>query len=126
MKLSIVSNFLNKEITSKELKDIIKNEITQYKNKLSIVGGSTPILLFEDLPSLNIDVENINHLCGSYLRAELNEIELNYIAEALILSSKVKFENSRVEDALLMLTEIDYFKLISFSYVNQVREKLNI
>jgi hypothetical protein len=126
MKLSTVSNFLNKEITSKELKGIIKNEIAEYEKKLSIVGGSNPILLYEDLPVFKIDVENIDHLCGSYLRGELNEIELNYLAEALLLSSKVNFESSRVEDALLMLTEIDYYKLISFSYVSQVRGKLNL
>lgn len=126
MKLSTVSNFLNKEITSKELKGIIKNEIVEYEKKLSIVGGSSPILLYEDLPNLKIDVENIDYLCGSYLRGELNEIELNYIAEALLLSGKVNFESSRVEDALGMLTEIDYYKLISFSYVNQVRGKLNL
>jgi hypothetical protein len=125
MVLSEISKLLNKEITLDGFKERIKKEISEYKRSLDKKGSSSPIFLNEDLQDLVIGEIDIKFLCEAYLQNKLDKWELNYIAEALLLSDKIIFKNGKVEEVLLALTDSEYFELISTEFVKSILEDLN-
>jgi hypothetical protein len=63
MRLSIILILLNKEITPFNFRFLIKNEIVEYEKNLSVLGGSSPILLIEDIPELKVTADDVRYLC---------------------------------------------------------------
>lgn len=126
MSLSEIYQLLHKEITLNSFKKSIEKEISNYKVSLQKKGGSNPIFLHEDLQDLIISEVDIRFLCEAFLQNKFDEWELNYIAEALLLSDKVTFENDKVEEALLTLTDSEYFKLIDTEFIESILEDLTV
>lgn len=89
MQLSEISDLLSSKIPINDFRDRISGEIAEYRKRLKITGGSSPIYLNEDIATLIVDKADIEFLCASFVRIELDPWELNYICEALMLSSIV-------------------------------------
>ena len=104
MKLTILKDFFNQNISVEELKKSISNEVGDYKQLLSKRGSSIPIVLNEDT-ELSISIKDIAAICQSFLDDQLNEYEIYYIADALHLSDKVSYEDDRVSELLEELTD---------------------
>src|SRR6478609_7444377 len=99
MKLSKIEMFLNEVIEVTEFKNIIKSEVIEYKKLLKKKGASVPISVIEDI-DFNFSKSNFLFLCELYLNDKLEDYELSYVADALTLSSHIKFQNEELFDSL--------------------------
>jgi hypothetical protein len=88
----------------KEFRTKIHEEIEQYKSGFKEVGRNIPVFRNEDA-ELNFGENELKILCIAYIRDELDEIEVNYIADALLLSNRVIIENENIADRLGYLTD---------------------
>jgi cellobiose-specific phosphotransferase system component IIB len=104
MKLSQIKEFFNEIITPFALKGSISNEMENVKASSAKKGGSTSIFLVEDI-SLIVEKSNIAILCQAYINSDLSEFEICYIVDALLLSSKVKFESEGLMELAETLTD---------------------
>jgi len=126
MKLTSISEFLSGKTTALQLKVQIEPDIAKYKNTVQKIGASSPIYLVEDLQNLIVGNKEVLRLCESYLNGDLNDYELNYIAEALLLSNKVEVQGDTAGNSLLVLTDVDYFKNVSPQYIQDVIDEIEI
>lgn len=124
MLLSAIQAFFNGNTKLYDFKKEIETEIIEYKKNLSKKGGSSPIILNEDLNSLLINKKNVIFLCEAFLNGNLNEWELNYIAEALLLSERIIITDNSVNEALLSITDPEYFKSVNHKYIEEVLNNL--
>lgn len=124
MYLSKLIDYFEHRITSSDFKEYLKGEISEYKNGHIKTGSSTPIYLQEDTSDLNVTTKNIQDLCIAYLNNEFSEWELNYVCEALLLSNKIVVTDKKIENALMALTDSEYFRLISKNYVEGIIQEL--
>jgi len=124
MQLSKIGRLLKQELNVADFKEELGSEISSYKNSLSKKGSSQPIILNEDLQQLQVGGSDIQIICKAYLEGILNKWELNYIAEALLLSSKISFTDDKAEKALYSLSDPEFFELITDDYVRQIIKDL--
>lgn len=117
---------LNLSISLEEFKTIISNELLDYKKNVSKKGGSSPIFLSEDIDNLLITKDHLNFLLNAFLTKKINEWELNYLAEGILLSDKTSFDSSKTNDALLALTDSELFKSINEKYIQRILEELSV
>lgn len=126
MNLSDISSFFADKLNVLQFKSIISPDVMNYEKALLKIGGSSPVYLTEDLAVLKVGIKDVKRLCENYLIGVLNEHEVNYIAEALLLSDKIVFENDLVEEALLALTDVDYFKNVSSQYIQSILKNISL
>jgi hypothetical protein len=125
MKLSEIENLNSEKITPAFFRSSIGDEIKTYKGKINKSGASAPIILEEDLKNLTINEQAVVFLCSAFLEKKLDEWEINYVAEALLLSQKVSVANERVEDALMALIDAEYFRHVNRAYFESVVKALS-
>jgi len=104
MKLSDIKLMLNGILSFKDFKLNIFEEMTEYSSSSSIKGKSMPVYLTEDI-DLAIGENDLKVLCEAFLKDELSEAEINYVADALLLSNRVFFEDEHVADRIGYLTD---------------------
>jgi hypothetical protein len=104
MKISQIQQVLNEQIAISEFKKLIANEVDDYKRLSAKKGGSTPIILNEDV-DLFIGKKEIAVLSQAFINDELSEYEVYYIMDALLLSSRVTFESEEFLDLVETLTD---------------------
>lgn len=124
MQLSKISQLFKQEISIRDFKEAIAGEISNYKNSLKKKGGSQPIILNEDLQHLEVSGPDIKIICKAYLEGIIDKWELNYIAEAILLSSTITFTDDRSESALYALSDPEFFELLTDNYVRQIIKDL--
>lgn len=125
MLLSHINRFFNKNISLEQFKKEVELEIFEYKKGLEKKGSSTPIFLKEDIQSLLVKEEDVTFLCELFILGKLDKWQLNYIAEALLLSERIEFENNKIEDALLALSDPEYYNLINVEFVKDILNEFN-
>ncbi len=104
MKLSDLFKLLRKEKSIKVFKKLTKDEIAIYNKLLKKTGSSINIDLNEDC-SFNFKKEDLLQLIIYYLNNDLNEIEVNYIADALTLADSVSFGDEHLFEILEEMTD---------------------
>ena len=119
MRLSHIKSTLNGELSFEELKVILSKEMTDYLSGRGEKGKSRPIYLDEDT-GLFFGEDDLQILVKAFLNGSLNEYEINYIADAILLSNRVEFENEGVADRLGYLTDPE----INGPLTKEVAEKL--
>jgi len=108
MKISAINNWLCGNISSTEIKDMLEPILKEHQKKLRTKGTSIPLFLTEDI-HLVFGYLAFNFLCNSFLMDDINELELSYIAELLLLSSSVYIENEDIEERLELLCDYDIY-----------------
>ncbi|GAB6010445.1 hypothetical protein [Dysgonomonas reticulitermitis] len=108
MKLSTINNWLCGNISSVEIKAMLEPILKEHQKKLKTKGTSIPLFLTEDIHLVFGNLE-FNFLCNSFLMNDINELELSYIAELLLLSSSVYIENEDIEERLEFLCDYDIY-----------------
>jgi hypothetical protein len=119
MKLSIINDWLKGCISSAAIRAIIAPYLEEYLKKMNIKGTSIPLFLTEDI-SLSFGVSEFDFFCNSFLKGDLNELELSYIAELLLLSSFVVISNEKVQEGLDFLCDIDIYRTFTKDEVKAI------
>ena len=78
-----------------------------------------PIYLTEDI-DLSIGKKEFIVLCESFLNDELSELEINYVADALLLSNRVLFEDENISDYIGYLTDPEINGHLTKNDVNNI------
>ena len=104
MKLSFIQSFLVGKVPYEALKLTLSKEIDEYKSSAKEKGKTMPVYVDEDTDILFAHAD-LNALGDAFLNGELDEIELNYLADALLLSNRVKFESDQISDKLGYFTD---------------------
>jgi hypothetical protein len=99
MLLSQIKLLLRSQLTVDSFKKAIESEVSNYKHLLSERGGSAPINLIED-DYFDLTHEDLDAFESLSRSGRLNEFEVSYIADALLLSEKVKTPNEGTNDFL--------------------------
>jgi len=102
MKSSELYILLSESVNSIKLKDSIKNDIKDFKRGLAEKGRSAPVKLQDEGKSFIITRNELLNLCQWYIRNELDEIELEYIANLLELSEDFNYEGEISEELFLL------------------------
>ena len=97
MKLSEINDLLNSKLSLNSFKERNKDEFISFSSLQNKTGSSIPIILEEDISSLEINNSDVLCLCDFYIRGHLNNDELSYIVDALLLSEKVKVNDESLE-----------------------------
>ena len=87
-----------------EFEKLIEKEVDDYKFSLAKKGGSTPIILTEDIDLLVGKIE-IATLSQAFINDELSEYQVYYIIDSLLLSDKISFESEGFKDLVETLTD---------------------
>lgn len=94
----------NGELAYENLKLLLSKEMGEYLSGGKERGKSQPVYLDEDI-DLFVGKRDLNVLCEAFLNGFLNEPEINYIADAILLSNRVVFESESVSDHIGFLTD---------------------
>ena len=104
MTLSNIREMLSGVLSFKDFKQSIIEEMKEYSSLSRINGKSMPVYLTEDV-DLSIGKKELRVLCEAFLKDELSELEINYVADALLLSNRVLFESEDISDCIGYLTD---------------------
>ncbi len=101
MKASLLYKFLSGEINIQQFKIKIDEEIATFRVKLKLhkKGGSVSISIEDDL-EFTFKSEYLLKLCDHYLKEELDNVELEYIADCITLREPDDYENEELIDLL--------------------------
>jgi hypothetical protein len=121
MKCSDVARFFEGDISPLDLKNTIEAEGRQFESALKKRGGSAPIYLTEDLESpYTITRDHFKELCHGYLQNIFEEIHLNYIADAVIMSENFYFQNEEINDLFLGISDPVLNGPLNTEYINSL------
>ncbi|MFT3945347.1 MAG: hypothetical protein QM763_00120 [Agriterribacter sp.] len=120
MKLSNIQKLLLGEMSIDNFTIAINEEVNIYKKSLLKKGASATIYLEEDLIKVKIDRKSINTICNFFIEGKINNYQLNYMIEALLLSSHVYFANENIRSLLEDLTDPEYGLKLDIEYVKNI------
>jgi hypothetical protein len=86
------------------LKELISEEVREHQNLMKKKGASAPVYVIEDC-HLSATGTELSILCRAFLNRELNQEEIAYIVDAMLLSEHVIFESEQLEDLFFSLTD---------------------
>ncbi|MDP4259912.1 MAG: hypothetical protein Q8937_16920 [Bacteroidota bacterium] len=96
MLLSKINDLFNEKVALHDFKKEVESEVSAYRKGLDKKGASVPILLSEDMRSIVIRRQDVRLLYDAYLKNKLDEWDLNYLVEGLLLSEKINFDNDSI------------------------------
>ncbi|MFT4015448.1 MAG: hypothetical protein QM668_00680 [Agriterribacter sp.] len=120
MKLSNIQKLLLGEMSIDNFTIEINEEVNIYKKSLLKKGASATIYLEEDLIKVKIDRKSINTICNFFIEGKIDNYQLNYMIEALLLSSHVSFANEKIRSLLEDLTDPEYGLKLDIEYVKNI------
>lgn len=120
MKLSNIHKLLLGEMSIDNFRTEINEEVNIYKNSLLKKGASATIYLEEDLVKIKIERKDINTICNFFIEGEIDNYQLNYMIEALLLSSHVSFVNENTRNILEDLADPEYGLKLDIEYVKNI------
>ena len=91
MKLSILDTLLEKRITPAVFHASVAQDIAEYMKDASKLGSVMPVRVDED-QDIKLSATHIKALCEFFIKKQLGSEELAFIADALLLSERVDFE----------------------------------
>ncbi len=77
----------------------------EYRRGLAERGGSAPVRVRSCSTQLTVEAQQISELCSAYLSGHLDETEIEYIADALLLCPDFRPESATVEEAIFLLSD---------------------
>jgi hypothetical protein len=92
------------------LKQAIAQPLANYRSAVRIRGMSAPIELTTLNKAVLLAGKHVKRLCEWYLKEDLDEVEIEYIANALALCSDFVPESENVQNALYSLSELRQLK----------------
>src|SRR5688572_15340251 len=106
VKLSYIKSVFIGKSSLKEGKENISAEIKEYISSSREKGKTMSVYLAEDI-DLSVGENELRILGEAFLNDELTALEISYIADALLLSNRVIFENEDVADRMGYLTDAE-------------------
>src|SRR6185312_5169908 len=106
MRLSILLAFFQNEISLQDFKTSIEHEITEYEKRMKTIGSSININIIEDTP-FTFSLENAKQLKNYFSLKQLNVYEILFIADWLILSESINYENDQLNELIEDLSNLD-------------------
>lgn len=119
MKISSLKEYFENKISVSSFEDLIHNELQDYVRGNLERGRSIPVTVIEDI-ELSVTNEYILKLCNDYKEGKLKELEVNYIADATLLSESIKFKNEKLFELVELLTD----PAINGNLIEEVIEEL--
>ena len=104
MKISELKSFLDCRLTVVELQKLLKTEVVLHTKARTVKGGSCPVYITED-ESFIFTKEHFVVLCSTFFRDELDEYEIAYIADIILMADNIELENEVLEDNVAELTD---------------------
>lgn len=104
MKLSLIKQALQKEISVEKFKKAIKPELREYHLKANKKGASI-FVRSEDDCDYYFTSTDLLQLCKFYIDGNLDETDLSFIADALTMSTSVIFEHDELREFLEEITD---------------------
>ena len=104
LKSSELKNILTSSSNCSKLKLAIKDAMPEYRRGISLMGGTAPISLQDIGNNLILTKSELVNLCNCYLNNFIDEIELEYVANALELSDDFEYEQEIVKEIFLLST----------------------
>lgn len=107
MKLSELRAFLDDKMSVDTFKALILPEVDEYQKRRLAKGGSIPITVINDAEMV-ASARDVSRVCEAYIQGGLNDTELAYISDALLLSNfaqDVAFLGKGLRDVLGQLTD---------------------
>jgi len=104
MRSSELKMFFNKLISSSQMKNLIIHEVENYKISLRTKGKSVPIYLIEDEEIIITNVD-VSLILNAYIDESFTDFDLYYIIDAMLLSSKMIFDNECIVDLIETFTD---------------------
>jgi hypothetical protein len=123
LKSSELNRLLSSSGNGAQLKAAIQPAMSTYRRGLAERGRSAPLELHEEGHDLVISREQVENLCGWYLRGEIDKVELEYVAGILDLSEDFQYGGD-VGDAILMLSSPEINGAISPEAVKNILSRL--
>jgi len=121
MKISDLKNLFSGQITFASFQDLLKVRLSSYEKSHDIKGSTIPIEVIED-DVLFFGVEEFKFLLQAYRDEKLTKVEVAYIADAISLSSKVKFESDGIQDELEILCDFKFLECLSSGDIERIIE----
>lgn len=104
MNSSTLARFLKGEEEVNKLKKEILIGVDELRKNLNKKGYSSPIYLNNDVQKFVVKKRHIQKLCDFYLKNNLDQVELCYLATAMELCEGFVFESDDIEDAISLLS----------------------
>ena len=92
MKLSDVKGFLNSSMDVNKFKTLISDEVALYHKQL-LKDGTSASILFEEDDKMVLGPEHLLRLINEFVKGALDNIYIDYVANALIMSYNAENEN---------------------------------
>jgi len=123
LKSSELNALLSDSANSTKLRESIKNDIKEFKRGLEEKGRSAPVKLQSVGKTFVVTKNEILNLCNCYLQNELDEIELEYIANILELSEDFYYAEE-ISEELFLLSSPEINGKINKSVVQNIINRL--
>lgn len=105
MNLQHLADFLRGDLAPNSLLNEINAEVREYRTAFRKRGSSRPIYVTEDTLQFLLGPQEIKRLCSLFLQGILDEWQLQYIADAIDLSSSFVIQDEKVRDAVFQLAD---------------------
>jgi hypothetical protein len=86
------------------LRAAVAPAMPEYRRGLAEGGRSCPVFITSDGSLLVLAASHLERLCTAFLKGEINEIELRYIATTLELASDFQFVSKEIEECAFFLS----------------------
>ncbi len=104
MELSIIYKLFEGKIDCIQFKKLYRNEFEIFAEKKRLIGSSVFINIKDDIDFV-FRKEYLLRLCDFFLSENLNSSEIEYIADCLLLSENISYENDDLFDQLNLLSD---------------------
>lgn len=105
MNYSDVKKFLNSQITALEFEKLIREEVIEYKHNWLIHKDAPVTLNYIENEYMVVDRHHFKIICDAYLNDFINEFEMYYMADAILMSEHFVFEDEEIEDLFSQITD---------------------
>jgi phospholipid N-methyltransferase len=122
MKLTDLINFFAGLISPSKFVGAISDEVDTYKKASEKIGSSMDVVFEDNGGILEIGAPELSVLCKAFLTTELNQWDVCYICDALLMSEYVNFKNDGIRNAIEEMTDPDINGELTEARVRDVLE----
>ncbi|HNU34426.1 MAG TPA: hypothetical protein PKN75_12640 [Bacteroidia bacterium] len=126
MNISDINKYFNAEIPARIFFNKYATEIIEHVKKLDKKGSSSYLFLIDDVGErTSVSNREISKLCNDYINNQINQYELSYLADVLLLSDKIVFKNEEISDYLSEMTDEEVNGAFTKSKAKHLISELN-
>ena len=123
MKTSFLYKFLTHEVNEKDFIKLTHEEIAKYQSELN-KKGVTAYLHVEDDLNFVFSKNHLLALCDYFLSDKINQLQLEYIADSILIGEFVTYESSDLIDFLDEMTDSRINGVISKNEISEIKKIL--